>query len=295
MIIEQLIILAIIQGLTEFLPISSSAHLILLPALTDWPDQGPLMDVAVHVGSLFAVLLYFRRDMVSVMMGMADMLQNRHTQASRLLFYLVIATVPIIVVGGLVHLSGLLDRLRSIEVIAWATIVFGILLYLGDRQSVANRRIQDMSARMALVIGLAQCFALIPGTSRAGVTMTVARYFGFERTEAARFSMLLAVPTISAFGLLAGLDVVRQGDLALGRDAALAVALSFLCAFGAIWFFMRLLERISLTPFVIYRMKTISHTAYLDSQFSFCSTSRCYCWCFSICRYILFRIFSSFF
>lgn len=254
MSIEQLIILALIQGLTEFLPISSSAHLILLPALTDWPDQGPHMDVAVHLGSLLAVLLYFRRDVALLTKGGMDTLTGRQTPAAQLLLRLIVATLPIIVAGGVLYVSGLVDRLRSTEVIAWATIIFGILLYHGDRKGALDRQVQDVSLRGALTIGLAQCFALIPGTSRSGVTITMARYLGLKRTEAARFSMLLAIPTILAFGLMAGLDMVRQEDLSLGRDVAMAIILSFLSAFGSIWFFMRLLERMTLLPFVIYRL-----------------------------------------
>ncbi len=254
MSIEQLIILALIQGLTEFLPISSSAHLILLPALTDWPDQGAHIDVAVHLGSLLAVLFYFRRDVATLTKASIEVLTGRQTPASQLLLCLIIATLPIFVAGGVLYLSGLVDLLRSTEVIAWATIIFGILLYHGDRKRRVDRHVQDLSPRGALTIGLAQCFALIPGTSRSGVTITMARYLGLKRTEAARFSMLLAIPTILAFGLMASLDMVRQEDVSLGRDAAMATFLSFLSAFGSIWFFMRLLERMTLLPFVIYRL-----------------------------------------
>jgi undecaprenyl-diphosphatase len=253
MSIEQLIILALIQGLTEFLPISSSAHLILLPELTEWPDQGPLIDVAVHVGSLFAVLAYFRKEAQALVRGAFDVLRQKLTPEARLALHLAIATVPVLVFGAILVALDVVDSLRSAEVIGWATILFGILLLEADRVGLKMKRMDDMTLRGALWIGLAQMLALIPGTSRAGITMTAGRFLGYTRTEAARFSMLLSIPTILAFGLVAAIDLAESGEAIAQQSAIIAMALSFVAAFASIWVFMALVERIGLLPFVLYR------------------------------------------
>lgn len=250
-----LVFLAVIQGLTEFLPISSSAHLILPSQLIeDFPDQGPLIDVAVHVGSLIAVMLYFRSDVKRLFAGIPDLLRLRMSDDSRLLAYLVLATVPTIAVGGLLYVTGAVDFLRNAEVIAWATILFGLLLFESDRIGMRFKAIDDLTFKGALVIGAAQVLALVPGTSRAGITMTAGRFLGYERSEAARFSMLLSIPTIAAFGLLAGLELARTGENALQASAVTALVLSFAAAYASIWLFMSWVNRIGFAPFVIYRL-----------------------------------------
>ena len=254
MTLEQLLLLAIIQGLTEFLPISSSAHLILVPIFMSWPDQGPLIDVAIHVGSLFAVLAYFRDDTVNLTRATLAGVTGRRTAHTPLLLFLIVATIPTVVLGAVLELSGLVDHLRSAEVIAWTTVIFAIALYAGDRLGALDRTIDRMTLGHAIAVGLAQCIALIPGVSRSGITITMGRYLGYERREAARFSMLVAIPTIVALGVLAGLDVASSGDAALEGEAAVAALLSFLSAFASIWVFMRLLQRMTLLPFVIYRL-----------------------------------------
>ncbi len=252
--LEQLILLAIIQGLTEFLPISSSAHLILLPALTAMEDQGPLVDVAVHVGSLFAVLLYFHRDVVGLFRGLGHTAQRRQTDDSRLLWTLVIASLPTIAVGGLLYLSGITESLRSAEVIGWATLIFGILLYESDRIGMRFKNMGDLTMRGALFVGAMQVLSLVPGTSRTGITITAARFMGYERSEAARFSMLLSLPTIGIFGVLAAIELVRSGETVLQSSAMIAALLSFVAAYATIWFFMSFVNRIGLLPFTIYRV-----------------------------------------
>lgn len=252
--IEQIILLALIQGLTEFLPISSSAHLILLPELTGLDDQGPLMDIAVHVGSLFAVVAYFRSEVASLLLGIPQLLRGSIEPEGQLLLYLIVATIPTIAIGGFLYVTDLIDHLRNAHVIAWATIVFGIVLYAADRRGRTERRMDDLGWRDIIKIGLAQVLALIPGTSRSGITITAGRFLHMTRPEAARFSMLLSLPTIGGFGLLALIDLVGEGANASLQDAAIATALSFVSAFASIWFFMKLLERMSLTPFVIYRL-----------------------------------------
>ncbi len=251
----QLIVLAIIQGVTEFLPVSSSAHLILAPlAVEDWADQGPLIDVAAHVGSLIAVLAYFRSETATLFRGGIDTLAFRQTPDRRLFLMIAAATVPIILIGGAFAATGLIDAVRSPVVIGWAFILFGLLLWHGDRQAVRKEDINAMSWRDALSIGAMQVTAIIPGASRSGVTMTAARYLGWSRTEAARFSMLIAIPTIGAGGLFAGVQLVSEGARESLSAAAIVAGLSFVSALAAIAVFMRLTRSMSFTPFVVYRI-----------------------------------------
>lgn len=254
MSLEQLILLAIIQGLTEFLPISSSAHLILLPSLTGYEDQGTLIDVAVHVGSLLAVVLYFRRDVLRLFVGLGDILTRKDTAAAKLLWALIIGTIPTVIVGALIYLSGTADALRSPLIIGWTTLIFGIILYESDRIGMRYKTMENLTLRGALFVGLAQVLSLIPGTSRSGITITAGRFLGYERNEAARFSMLLSIPTIGMIGLLLGIDVVQSGEAVLQARALTAVGLSFIAAYIAIWFFMKLVNRIGLLPFALYRV-----------------------------------------
>lgn len=248
-----LIILAVVQGVTEFLPISSSGHLALYPLLTGRTDQGLEIDVAVHVGSLAAVLVYFRSDAFAALRGGFRLLGGdlRHDEA-KLALALTVATIPVVLAGLALSLSGMGGALRSLAVIGWATLIGGALLWLADRRTDAMAgewRLAD-----ALLMGVAQCLALIPGMSRSGVTMTAARALGYERREAARLSMLMSIPTIIAAGVLIVRDMTKAGDMALGADAALAAFLAFLAAFASIAFLMKMLSTWSMTPFVIYRL-----------------------------------------
>jgi undecaprenyl-diphosphatase len=249
-----LFVLAVVQGITEFLPISSSGHLVLVPLLTDWPDQGLRIDVAVHVGTLGAVILYFWREVWQMIAGTARLLAGRGGPGARLALYIIIATLPVVAAGAALKHYGLTDALRSMAVIGWTSLGFGVLLYISDRAGMTVRRIEHMSWSTALMIGLAQALALIPGTSRAGITMTAARFAGFERPEAARFSMLLSIPTIFAAGTLGVLDIIESGDQALGIDAAIAAALSLVTALIAIAVLMRWLRHAGFMPFVVYRV-----------------------------------------
>ena len=248
-----LVVLALVQGITEFLPISSSGHLILVPVLTGWPDQGLVLDVAVHVGTLGAVLLYFRRDVWQMLAGVALLIAGRRNPGARLALLLVAATVPVVVAGaGLKYVGS--EGLRNVTVIGWTTLVFGVVLFAADRWCLTLRRIEHMPMASALAIGLAQVLALVPGTSRSGITMTAARALGYERQAAARFSMLLSIPVIIAAGTLEGLELYAAGDAVLTASVAIAVALAFVSALGAIGFLMKWLRRASFTPFVIYRI-----------------------------------------
>ena len=253
MTLLQIVVIAVIQGLTEFLPISSSGHLVILPSLTGWPDQGARIDIAVHVGTLVAVTFYFRRDLVDMFVGLARLGRGDAAPGARLLVNLAIATLPVVVVGLLLHESGLGAALRSVEVVGWTTLGFGVLLFAADRLGMTFKRVEHLSATAALAIGLAQVLALVPGTSRAGITMTAARALGFERQDAARFSMLLSIPTIAAAGILGGLDIYASGDFRLGLDALLAAGFACATALAAISLMMAWLRHATFTPFIIYR------------------------------------------
>jgi len=256
-----LLILALIQGVTEFLPISSSGHLVLLPELTGWDDQGLAMDVAVHVGTLAAVLLYFWRDtrgLALAALGSLGIAPARRAVAEtlylRLFWALVLASLPVIMVGLALKAANLHALMRGADVIAAASIVFGLVLFWADRRFPAAKTLTAMKLKPALQIGLAQVLALIPGTSRAGITMTAGRMLGFTRPEAAHFSMLLSIPTILGAGALAGLDLAETGAPGQWLDAGFAAGFAFLAALGAIHFLMRWLARADMTIFVIYRV-----------------------------------------
>ena len=253
MTLLHVIVIAIVQGITEFLPISSSGHLVLIPALTCWPDQGLLVYVAAHVGTLGAVIVYFRSDAAVLIRGALRAAMLRPDQGSRLVLLLVIATVPAIVAGAAVGAFGS-EFFRDVEVIAWTMTIGAFLLYGADRVGMKVNRIEHMRLGQAVVIGLVQALALIPGTSRAGITMTAARFFGFERREAARFSMLLSIPVIMGAGVLAGTKLVAQGESLISGDALVVALLSFLTALASIAVLMRWLRDASFTPLVIYRL-----------------------------------------
>lgn len=246
-------ILALVQGITEFLPISSSGHLVLVPVLLEWPDQGLVIDVAVHVGTLGAVMLYFWRDVALMIGGLGRLATGRLDGGGRLAAFVVVGTIPVIIAGfALNHFVP--GGIRSIEVIAWTTLGFGIVLYLADRMGMTLRRMDHMGFVDAVIIGLAQVLALIPGTSRSGITMTAARGLGFERPDAARFSMLLSMPAILGAGVLKGVELYQSGDAALTASALIAAGLALISALIAIWAMMAWLRRSTFTPFVVYRV-----------------------------------------
>lgn len=253
MTLLQLGVIALIQGITEFLPVSSSGHLILIPSLTGWQDQGLMIDIAVHVGTLGAVMVYLWRDIATMLRGLWKPGQIRKNPGLRLIAQLTVATIPVVIVGAFV-LAEAGGMLRSAEIVGWATLGFGLLLYISDRFTVTINRLDHMTWGRALVIGLAQVFALIPGASRAGVTITAARWLGFERTDAARFSMLMSIPTIIAAAAAASWKLSESGVQHVWSDAIAAAAFSFVAAFVAIAVMMSWLRRASFTPFFWYRM-----------------------------------------
>lgn len=255
MTLWNLILLALIQGITEFLPVSSSGHLVLLPNLTGLADQGQVIDVAVHVGTLGAVMLYFWRDVRLAVTGLPRMLTGRtDTPGAKLAFLLMIATIPVILAGLVLHLTGLDDAMRSIAVIGWTMLIFGIVLYWADQRGAQVKKAEDWSLKDAITMGLWQAVALIPGTSRSGITITGARLLGYDREGAARVAMLMSIPTIMASGILLGGEVIATADAAAARDGAIAAGFAFVSALAALSIMMRLLRSVSFTPYVIYRV-----------------------------------------
>lgn len=249
-----IVFLALIQGLTEFLPVSSSAHLILPAQLFDWADQGLAFDVAVHVGTLTAVVTYFWRDIWNVANGwIASLVTRRSTDDSRLGWWIIIATLPACV-AGYVFESFIETHLRSMEVIAYATIGFGVLLWVSDRFFPSHFEQQDFSLKSVLFIGFAQALALIPGTSRSGITMTAARFLGFSRASAARFSFLLSIPLILAAGGLKFLELISSNTEVDWSAIISGVVLSAFSAYLCIYLFLKWLNKIGFLPFMIYRL-----------------------------------------
>ncbi len=254
MSILHLLIIAIVQGVTEFLPVSSSGHLILIPYFTGLPDQGLAIDVAVHVGTLAAILVYFARDVWALARGGLSMLGLANAkQESRWFLWIILGTLPAVIVGLAFKAFDITDYLRSAELVAGTLIFYGILLFIADRWGPKERKFEDLTLKDAVIVGLAQALALIPGTSRSGVTMTAARFLGFTRPEAARFSFLLSIPAIAGAGFLVGLDLMEAGA-AQQKDAVIAGILTFAAAIAAMAFLMHWLRRASMTVFVVYRI-----------------------------------------
>lgn len=250
-----LALVAIIQGITEFLPVSSSGHLILLPILMDVPDQGLLIDVAAHVGTLVAVILFFRADVGQAARGIPALFRGELSDpGAKLAFLLAVATVPVILVGFALKVTGLSDAMRSIAVIGWTMLVFGLVLYWADQKGAEVKEGHEWSLRDAIVMGLWQALALIPGTSRSGATITGARLLGYKRTDSAKLAMLMSIPTIIASGTLAGLDLIGTENAGAARDGAIVAVLSCVMALAALSLMMRLLRSVSFTPYVIYRV-----------------------------------------
>lgn len=251
----QLILVAVIQGVTEFLPVSSSGHLILLSELTRLKDQGPIIDVAVHVGTLGAVILFFWPDVKLALAGTLRLARGRvDTPGAAMAFYLMIATLPVIFFGAILYLTGLNDALRSATVIGWAMLIFGLVLYWADQVGRTEKTAAEWTLKDAVVMGLWQAVALIPGTSRSGITITAGRQLGYGREDAARLAMLMSIPTIFASGVLLAGDVALDADWATARDGALAAGFAFASALLALSLMMRLLRSVSFTPYVIYRI-----------------------------------------
>ncbi len=249
----QIAVLALVQGLTEFLPISSSAHLILVPILTDWADQGLAFDVAVHVGTLVAVVAYFRSELSAMTGAWIRSWRGQLNPEGRLAWGVLLGTVPA-GLAGLLFNALIAQHLRSPLVIATTTVLFGLLLWWSDVQGARTRDEHSLSWRDVLIIGCAQALALIPGTSRSGITMTAGLALGLSRDGAARFSFLLSIPIIVLAGGWETLKLVQQPAATHWGALATGVALSALSAYLCIHLFLSLINRIGMLPFVIYRL-----------------------------------------
>jgi undecaprenyl-diphosphatase len=250
----QAVVLAIVQGLSEFLPISSSGHLVLIPHFFGWPDQGLAFDVAVHLGTLAAVLLYFRRQLWTMARAWTgSVLRREHTRDSRLAWQLLVATIPV-GLSGLVFGDFIEAHLRNPLFVAGTLTFFGLLMYAADRFSKGDRDEFSLSWPQSFAIGCAQALALMPGTSRSGITMTAARALGLTRSAAARFSFLLAVPGIGAAGAYEGLKLLTSPHPVPWVPMLVGVLFAALSGIACIHFLIRFIERIGLLPFTIYRL-----------------------------------------
>lgn len=251
----QIIGLSFIQGLTEFLPVSSSGHLILFAKYAGFGDQGQEIDIALHIGSLIAVVLYFWH---TIKLMLVELWQNKFkpvldNYGVRLAYYLLFATLPAVVIGGLLTYFGM-EWTRNTKLIGWLLIVYSILLWYADTYFKTEKTLKEMSLKDALMIGFAQCLAFLPGTSRSGVTITVGRFLGYNRSEVAKFSMLLSVPSILAAGVLATYSLYQENALSQMINAFEAIGWSFVFSFLAILFMMKWLRHATFLPFVIYRI-----------------------------------------
>ncbi|MBQ0796498.1 undecaprenyl-diphosphate phosphatase [Zhongshania sp.] len=248
------VILAAIQGLTEFLPVSSSGHLVLPQTLLGWEDQGLAFDVAVHVGSLLAVLWYFRLEVAAILGDwFASLVSKQQTENSRLGWMVIVATIPA-VLAGLIFNDVIEAHLRSGYVLASTTLIFGVLLGVVDRYAKHGKQLADIGLRIAIIIGLAQAIALIPGTSRSGITITAALMLGLNRSDSARFSFLLSMPIIAAAGSYKLLELIESSDPVAWNYLAIGAAVSALTAYACIHVFMRWVEHMGMMPFAIYRV-----------------------------------------
>lgn len=250
-----LVILALIQGVTDPIPVSSSGHLALYPLLTGAPDQGLKLDVATHIGTLAAILLYFRAEAAMAVRGGFRLLRfDLHNREAHLALLLVVATIPAVIAGALLSAFDIVSSFRSLEVIGWMTIVGALFLWAADRWGAARKTAEGWLLRDALLIGLAQVASLVPGASRSGVTVTAARALGYGRVDASRVSLLMSIPVTAAASILVGAEVAASGDATLQADVAVAAVLSFFATYGAIWVFLRMMKTWTMNVFVIYRL-----------------------------------------
>ena len=247
-------ILAFVQGATEFLPISSSAHLILFPSLFGWQDQGLAFDIAVHVGTLLASVTYFRVQIAAILSAwFRSVLGGERSAESRLGWLLLIASIPVALAGAFAY-ELVQNEFRSATVIAIATVVFAVLLWYADRFRRAQRTLNDLRLSDAIFIGLGQALAIIPGTSRSGVTITVALLLGLSRQEASRFAFLLAIPAITMAGGWQSIQLIVSDTTVDWPNFGFAMAVSALVAYISIHFFLTFIEKVGMWPFVLYRL-----------------------------------------
>ena len=237
----EILILSLIQGISEFLPISSSAHLIVVSSLYDLKTSSLLIDISLHLGSLLAIIFFFRKDLIDL----------KHNQ--NLLKLIIIGSIPLIIFGYILHSTELINLLRNIKVIAWTTLFFGIILYFADQRKNNQNISSNLNIKSIIFIGLFQILALIPGVSRAGITMTAARFLNFNRVDSGKISFLLSIPALAGASFL-GLTDLQNETLEINLLVIIAIVLSFLFSYITVKFFLSYLNKFSLNIFVIYRL-----------------------------------------
>lgn len=253
--LTQAIILALIQGITEFLPISSTAHLILVPLIAGWPDQGLSFDVALNTATWLAVVIYFRDDILTLIRGFFRSIKERSFKDNHdgsLAWMVLVGTIPVAAFGLIFH-DIVAHKLRTFEVIGWSSIVWGVVLWVADRRP-GSTEVREMGWKAAIFIGVAQAIALVPGTSRSGITMTAGLFMGLSRTASARFSFLLAIAVGALAGGKEGLDMIKAGmDTPWGAVLA-GAAVAFITAYLTIHYFLKTITSTSMKPYVVYRV-----------------------------------------
>jgi len=237
----EILILSAVQGISEFLPISSSAHLIIVSNLYDLKTSSLLIDISLHLGSLLAIIFFFKKDLF-------DLKNNQ-----KLLSLIIIGSIPLIIFGYILHTTELIHFLRNVKVIAWTTLFFGIVLFIADQRKLDHNLSTDLNVRSVIFIGLFQIFALIPGVSRAGITMTAARFLKFNRVDSGKISFLLSIPALAGASFL-GLKDAFFETIEISYVVIIAVILSFLFSYTTVKFFLGYLNKFSLNIFVIYRI-----------------------------------------
>ena len=238
----EILILSAIQGISEFLPVSSSAHLVFISKYYEFNNQNLLIDICLHFGSLIAIIFYFRNDLL-------NFIQNK-----AFLIKILMGTIPIIPVGYILYQTGLINHLRNLEIIAWSSLIFGILLYISDKVKVTKKIDTQFTNKSAIIIGLFQVLALIPGVSRAGITITSGRLLGFSRFDSAKISFFLSIPTLAAASLLGIYNIYKEGSAELNFLAIIAVTFSFIFSYFTIALFLNFIKKFSLNIFIIYRI-----------------------------------------
>ena len=238
----EIIVLSLIQGITEFLPISSSSHLILMSEFTNFENKGLSLDVSLHMGSFLAVLTFFYRDII-------NFVKNK-----KLFIKIFISSLPVMICGYILVESNLIKNLRNIEIIGWTTLIFGLLLFVSDKFSLEKNIDNNFNFKSAIIIGLFQVLSLIPGVSRSGITITAARILNFERFDAAKISFLLSIPTLGAVSIFGISNIVSSGDLSFSTINLVSIVLSFIFSLLTIKFFLKYIKKTSLNIFVIYRL-----------------------------------------
>lgn len=248
-------LLSALQGITEFLPISSSGHLALFSYFTEFPDQGLALDIAVHIGSILAVMIYFFDTIWNIVKSLIKtrFIPNLKDVDAKTFWLLVIGTLPVMIIGYILYRCGM-EEFRDPKLIGWTILGYGILLYIADSTGLTVRSIKHLEILDAFLIGCAQCLALIPGTSRSGITITMARFLGMERREAAKFSMLLSIPAIAAAGALVGWQLYQQHNFTALLQSIDGITYSFISSIIAIYLVMWWLKKSTFLPFVIYRL-----------------------------------------